>query len=70
VVYVTFWAEAVADFVASPGEAAEFEVLVWMGEVNEGFEGAVFLKAFDEGVAVEENAVAFLEVDLGGEGKW
>jgi len=70
VVYVTFGAEAVADFVASPGEAAEFEVLVWMGEVNGGFEGAVFLKAFDEGVAVEENAVAFLEVDLGGEGEW
>ena len=70
VIDVTFRAEAVADFVAGPGEAAEFEVLVRVGEVNEGFEGAGFLKAFDEGVAVEKNAVAFLEVDLGGEGEW
>ena len=39
--------------------------------MDEGFEGAGFLQAFDEGVAVEEDAVAFLEVDLGegGEGE-
>ena len=70
VIDVTFRAEAVADFIAGPGEAAEFEVFKRVSQLDEGFEGAGFLKAFDEGVAVEENAVAFLEVDLGGEGEW
>ena len=51
---VAFGAKAVAHFVAGPGEAAELQILVGMGQVDEGFEGAGFLQAFDEGVAVEE----------------
>ena len=70
VVDVAFGTQAVADFVAGPSKTAELEFFVWMCQLDEGFEGAGFLKAFDKGVAVEEDAVAFLEVDLGEGGEW
>ena len=54
---VTFETEAVAHFVARPGEAADFELLVGDGDLEAGFQLTVFEEAFHHGVSVEEDGV-------------
>ena len=63
---IAFGAEAVADFVARPREAADAEFFIGVSEVQARLEVTGFEQAFDHGVAVEQDSVAGSE--RGGDG--
>ena len=61
---VTLRPQAVADFIARPGEAAEVQRLSRLGQLDQGFQLPLLREALNHGIAVKEDRIVFLQRHL------
>ena len=65
VVDVAFRTEAMTHLVSSPSEAAKLNIFARIDILDTCLKKAMFLKAFDEGITIEQDPVTFIQSKLG-----